>query len=165
MFAIASKILLCLLLAAILGFIIGYLFARMRKCDNKEEQDENVVKYYPKQESLNVADDSDNTNSDAQTPVSKQSALGAKPIVVTKESVTPDDLKKIKGVGTKIEEALNELGVYTFEQIATWNEKNVAWVDEHLVFKGRIQREEWIKQAKILASGEDTEFSKNYKKS
>ncbi len=71
-----------------------------------------------------------------------------------------DDLKRIKGVGPKIEETLNELGVYHFAQIAGWNENNKAWVDDQLKFKGRIDREDWIAQAKLLAEGGETEFSR-----
>ena len=71
----------------------------------------------------------------------------------------PDDLKKIKGVGPKIEGILNDLGVYHFDQIAGWDEANKAWVDTRLKFKGRIDREDWIAQAKLLADGGETEFS------
>jgi len=72
----------------------------------------------------------------------------------------PDDLKKLKGVGPKLEATLNELGFFHFDQVASWGPAEVAWVDSRLKFKGRIERDGWIDQAKILASGEDTEFSK-----
>ena len=62
-----------------------------------------------------------------------------------------DDLKLINGVGPKLEETLNELGIYTFEQIADWNAENVAYVDARLKFKGRIERDDWISKAKVLA--------------
>jgi NADH-quinone oxidoreductase subunit E len=71
-----------------------------------------------------------------------------------------DDLKKIKGVGPKLEETLNELGFYHFDQIAKWTEAEIAWVDNRLKFKGRITRDDWIGQATKLAAGEETEFSK-----
>ncbi len=65
----------------------------------------------------------------------------------------PDDLKKIKGVGPKLEKELNNAGVYHFDQIAAWSAKEVAWADEHLVsFKGRISRDDWVSQAKALAT-------------
>lgn len=77
----------------------------------------------------------------------------------------PDDLKKIKGVGPKLEEALNEIGVWHFDQIASWNADEVAWIDTHLVqFKGRCSRDEWVSQAKVLASGGETEFSQRVDK-
>ncbi len=63
-----------------------------------------------------------------------------------------DDLKKIKGVGPKLETTLNELGIYHFDQIAQWSQKEIDWVDDYLSFKGRIERDEWIAQAKKLKS-------------
>lgn len=62
-----------------------------------------------------------------------------------------DDLKSIKGIGPKIEETLNGMGIYHHDQIAAWGRKEVKWVDEELSFKGRIDREKWISQAKALA--------------
>ena len=75
-----------------------------------------------------------------------------------------DDLKRISGVGPKLEGVLNDLGFYRFEQIAGWAPEHVAWVDERLTFKGRIERDDWISQAKILAEGGETEFSSRKKK-
>jgi len=63
----------------------------------------------------------------------------------------PDDLKRIKGVGPKLEGILHELGVFHYDQIAGWTEADIAWVDERLKFKSRIEREGWIEQAKALA--------------
>jgi predicted flap endonuclease-1-like 5' DNA nuclease len=76
-----------------------------------------------------------------------------------------DDLKMIKGVGAKMEKLLNTLGYYHFDQIAGWNASEVAWVDENLEgFKGRVTRDEWVSQARILASGGETEFAKRVDK-
>lgn len=61
-----------------------------------------------------------------------------------------DDLKLISGVGPVLEEKLNSVGIYRFEQIANWSERNMQEFDELLSFKGRIEREEWLKQAKTL---------------
>jgi large subunit ribosomal protein L22 len=61
-----------------------------------------------------------------------------------------DNLEVISGVGPVLAEKLNSIGVYRFEQIANWTERNVQEFDELLSFKGRIEREEWIKQAKAL---------------
>ena len=65
-----------------------------------------------------------------------------------------DDLKLIKGVGPKLEGVLNDMGIYHFDQIAAWTAAEVAWVDERLKFKGRIERDGWIEQAKSLANGD-----------
>ncbi|MEZ5933175.1 MAG: hypothetical protein R3F54_14725 [Alphaproteobacteria bacterium] len=75
---------------------------------------------------------------------------------------TADDLKKISGVGPKLERTLNDLGIYHFSQIAEFTPEHVAWVDKYLRFKGRIARENWIEQAKILAAGGETDFSRRY---
>jgi predicted flap endonuclease-1-like 5' DNA nuclease len=71
-----------------------------------------------------------------------------------------DNLKLLKGVGPKLEETLNGLGFYHFDQVAKWGAAEIAWVDARLKFKGRIERDGWIEQAKILADGGETEFSK-----
>ena len=62
-----------------------------------------------------------------------------------------DDLKRISGVGPKLEQTLNEMGFWHFDQIAKWTAKEVAWVDSRLKFKGRIERDDWISQAKALS--------------
>jgi NADH-quinone oxidoreductase subunit E len=74
-----------------------------------------------------------------------------------------DDLKLLKGVGPKLEQPLNELGFFPFDQIAAWTAAEVAWVDSRLKFKGRIERDGWIEQARQLADGEETEFAKRAK--
>ena len=72
-----------------------------------------------------------------------------------------DDLKKIKGVGPKLEQVLHSMGFYHFDQVAAWTASELAWVDDNLEgFKGRASRDEWIAQAKLLAGGGETEFSK-----
>ncbi|MFD2738595.1 hypothetical protein ACFSUD_03335 [Sulfitobacter aestuarii] len=63
-----------------------------------------------------------------------------------------DDLKRINGVGPKMEETLNELGIYHFDQIAGWSESEIDWVDARLRFKGRIRRDDWIGQARSLGA-------------
>ena len=64
-----------------------------------------------------------------------------------------DDLKQLSGVGPALEKKLHEAGVTTFAQIAAWTDEDVAAMDEKLSFKGRIEREGWIDQAKELAKG------------
>jgi predicted flap endonuclease-1-like 5' DNA nuclease len=73
-----------------------------------------------------------------------------------------DDLKRISGVGPKNESVLHSLGFFHFDQIAAWTATEVNWVDDHLRFGGRIKREEWIRQARLLAEGKEAEFTKLY---
>ena len=74
---------------------------------------------------------------------------------------TADDLKRIKGIGPKLEQLCNRLGFYHFDQIAGWSANEVAWVDSNLEgFKGRVSRDGWVEQAILLAKGDETDFSK-----
>ena len=76
-----------------------------------------------------------------------------------------DNLKEIKGVGPKLEALLHSLGFFHFDQIAAWTDAELAWVDDNLEgFKGRASRDEWVAQAKVLAAGGETEFSKRVEK-
>lgn len=76
-----------------------------------------------------------------------------------------DDLKRIKGIGAKLEKLCNDLGFYHFDQIANWTKDEIAWVDSNLEgFKGRVSRDKWVAQAKTLAEGGETEFSKRVDK-
>jgi NADH-quinone oxidoreductase subunit E len=65
-----------------------------------------------------------------------------------------DDLELIWGVGPKLAKMLNTMGVWHFDQIASWTAENLAWVDQNLTgFKGRAVRDKWVDQAKKLATG------------
>ena len=62
-----------------------------------------------------------------------------------------DDLKKISGVGPVLEGKLNDLGIYTYAQVAAFTAEDIAKVDDALSFKGRIERDGWLAQAAELA--------------
>ncbi len=91
----------------------------------------------------------------AAAPVVEEAAseVGVKPqgLDAARDGI-PDDLKLIKGVGPKMEKLCNSLGYYHFDQIAAWSPSEVAWVDDNLEgFKGRVTRDSWVSQAKVLA--------------
>lgn len=68
-----------------------------------------------------------------------------------------DDLTQIKGIGPKRSRKLNALGIYHFRQIAAWTEAETLWVDDHLASPGRVSRDEWVQQARLLsAAASDT---------
>jgi predicted flap endonuclease-1-like 5' DNA nuclease len=71
-----------------------------------------------------------------------------------------DDLKRIRGIGVLIEKKLNSLGIIHYEQVANWTGADIERISNILDFKGRIERENWIEQARILATGGQTEFSR-----
>jgi predicted flap endonuclease-1-like 5' DNA nuclease len=73
---------------------------------------------------------------------------------------TPDDLKRIRGIGRQNEDRLNALGIFHFDQIAGWNAANCEWAGAFMSFPGRIEREDWVGQAKVLAQGGETDFSR-----
>ncbi|PIB24753.1 30S ribosomal protein S2 [Amylibacter kogurei] len=80
-------------------------------------------------------------------------SAGSKPQLFTEAPADKDDLKKISGVGPKLEETMNKLGIYQFAQVASWSNDEIMWVDDNLSFKGRIERDDWIGQAKELMAG------------
>lgn len=77
----------------------------------------------------------------------------------TTSALPNDDLKRIRGIGVLIEKKLNSLGITSYSQIANWTAADVDRISRMLDFKGRIERECWIEQARILASGGHTAFS------
>jgi len=68
-------------------------------------------------------------------------------------SESADDLTQLSGVGPTLAKKLNAAGVTTFSQIAAWSADDIAAMDEKLSFKGRIERDDWVAQAKDLAKG------------
>jgi len=102
----------------------------------------------------------DVVSSDADSNTNASDDADGAPSLVERPEAGADDLKRIKGIGPKNEDALNELGIFAFAQIAEWNDNNIKWVEQRLDFPGRIERENWVSQAKLLAAGVETEFSK-----
>ncbi len=140
MVEIAAQILLCLLIAALLGFIIGYLLGRST-C-SKDIECQGPVAHH-----------------------SKDEEAGIKPNFLSEpREGKKDNLQLIKGVGAAIEHKLNELGVYHFDQIASWGKSEMTWIDNYLSFQGRAAREKWVEQAQTLTKGEMTEFAQRVKK-
>jgi len=74
-----------------------------------------------------------------------------------------DDLTRIKGLGPKLAVLLGELGVTSYAQIAAWSDADVERIDAELGrFKGRITRDQWIEQAKLLAAGDEAAFTDKF---
>jgi len=94
----------------------------------------------------------------ARTTVEKPSLDDPKRPAAIEKPAAVDDLKMISGVGPKIEAILHSLGIYTFAQIAVWEDDHRQWVDSYLNFKGRIDRDEWTKQADALHRGGVEEY-------
>ncbi len=90
----------------------------------------------------------------------RSEALRSEPLRAGAVAGQFDDLKRIRGVGVLIEKKLNSLGVASYEQIANWTRADIDRINQILDFKGRIERENWVEQARILSSGGVTEFSR-----
>lgn len=76
-----------------------------------------------------------------------------------------DELTRMKGVGPKVAALLNGMGVTRFDQIAAWNDADVARIDAELgAFKGRIARDQWIEQARLLAAGDTAGYEAKFGK-
>jgi hypothetical protein len=150
MLEIASLIVINLVIAGIIGFVLGYIVGR------------NSFPKIKSIESDNRVDDSreDRVKSTLNPIFKKNSILDYKPLILTTPRPTgKDPLIKIKGINSKIEVDLNNLGIYHFEQISNWSNKNSEWIEEFLLLPGIARNNQWVEQAKILASGKDTPYS------
>ena len=149
MFEIASLIVVNLIIAAIIGFVVGYIIAKSKyskidsiEGDNKDLRPETKAK------------------SGIKPIFKKNSKLDFKPLILSSpKPIGKDNLKKIKGINSKIENDLNTLGIYHFEQISNWSAKNCDWIEEFLHFPGVAKSNQWVDQAKILTSGKETIYS------
>jgi small subunit ribosomal protein S2 len=101
----------------------------------------------PVEEILDVVETSKEV--EEETPES----VGTKPTLFSEAPSEKDDLKKITGVGPKLEEAMNKLGIYQFAQVASWTNDEIMWVDDSLSVKGRIERDDWVGQVSELIKG------------
>jgi predicted flap endonuclease-1-like 5' DNA nuclease len=142
-----------LLIAFVLGWFAHWFFC----CRNKEVHTSTASDNDTNTEANALATSaaSGTANSVSEIPISDS----WKPLGFSQRPDDADDLKRVKGIGGVIEGTLNELGIFKFDQISAWTDDNVAWVDNFISFPGRIEREDWRRQAKALASGHVTEFA------
>ena len=92
-----------------------------------------------------------------------EKAPKAKAAKLAPTSSIPDNLELIKGLGPKVNNLLNGLGVTSFAQVANWTDADVADIDAKLgAFAGRITRDNWIDQAQLLAAGDISGFEQKY---
>jgi len=87
--------------------------------------------------------------------IERADRVGRRPDVAASGDDRRDDLQQISGIGPVLEKRLRSLGVHTFAQIAAWSDENIAWVDSYLSFRGRIERERWVEQARKLVGSDD----------
>lgn len=96
----------------------------------------------------------------APLPPMVPEAVGAAGVAVAPQA---DDLTQIKGLGPKLATTLHGLGVTTFAQIAAWDDGEIDRIDAQLGrFEGRIRRDSWVDQARLLAAGDRSEFASKF---
>ncbi|OHV83249.1 NADH dehydrogenase [Mesorhizobium sp. ORS 3428] len=105
----------------------------------------------------------------AKSAASKTSAAPKKAAPAPKKAAAPkapagkaDNLRRLIGIGPVNERLLKGQGVTTYAQIAAWTDTDVKRIEEVLNFDGRIAREKWIEQAKLLAAGDEAEFARRF---
>lgn len=90
-------------------------------------------------------------------------ATASTPSPAPAQSSANDDLCRIKGLGPKLVKILADQGITSFAQIAAWSDEDIARIDAGLGrFSGRITRDQWVEQAKLLAAGDESGFSKTF---
>ncbi|MEO1038671.1 MAG: hypothetical protein AAFX09_03925 [Pseudomonadota bacterium] len=154
------EIILLLLLAFVLGALLSWWFTRRGEGSHDAEAGASVdVSGYE----ARIAELEQRCADCESERSSLTSQLAAMPLAAAPANAgPPDDLKRISGVGAVIEKKLHDAGVTNYAQIAAWSATDIADINERLVFKGRIERENWVEQARTLAGGGETEFTKRY---
>lgn len=131
MIEIASQIVICLIAAAFIGLLIGFFIGRGSRGNG------------------------DYSNGVSIGNVKIKGNIYNKPEIRSRPRPSgKDDLKEIDGIDYALEDSLNQLGVFHFDQIAKWTDKNCDWVEEYLDFeeRGVIKAQRWVSQASDLTS-------------
>ncbi len=135
-----TEILVYLLISGLIGVVVGWTIRGVLKKDglkkennleNKEEQTPPIEHVY---------------ESEKATLKTKVPSLLTAP-----RDGKKDNLSILKGIGPVVEEKLNKLGIYHLDQISSWNAEEQAWIDEQILFPRKVEREEWVRQAKELS--------------
>ncbi|BCG86061.1 hypothetical protein MesoLj113c_21710 [Mesorhizobium sp. 113-3-9] len=98
----------------------------------------------------------------SSAPPKPAAAKKAAPAAAKPAAGKPDNLRRLIGIGPVNEKLLKAQGVTTFAQIAAWTAADIKRIEDVMNFDGRIAREHWIEQAKLLAAGDEKEFAKQF---
>jgi len=153
MFVIASQIILCLLIAVLIGAIIGYVLGKSH-CQKKESTPKEASTHelhIDNREDRLEEKGIDEEKQSIVPEVQEEEKIEEQPALLTEPRAEgKDNLQLIKGIGKVIEKALNDTGVFHFDQLANLTENQTNWLDKAISYPGRIKREKWIEQAKDL---------------
>lgn len=161
------ELILWVLLAFFIGCIIGCLLRKLFGSESSfEEKPKEVAEAPPANAAMETTAPAVAAKAETKSAVAEALPLTGKPArpkgIAAARGGKADNLQRISGVGPKNEKTLHGLGFFHFDQIAAWTSDEIAWVDDHLKFNGRILREEWTEQARLLADGNDEEFRRLY---
>ncbi len=137
MLEIAAQIIVYLLIAALIGAGIGYLICKLNSEKKNSTSNTEVLA------SEEVV---------TEVIVEKETASEEKSVetLLAPLNGSKDELTKIKGLGPKMEEKLNAVGIYHFSQIATWTESSFEWLEVNTTLAPRAKKENWVAQAKLF---------------
>jgi len=158
------ELILWLLLAFFIGCTLGCLFRKMfGSASSATETTDTATALKAEPEAEKATDSKTKTKTKPEEKTAAATGIAKRPKgLAAARGGKADKLTRISGVGVKLEKTLHSLGYFHFEQIAAWTPDEVQWVDEHLRFKGRIERDEWLAQASLIADGKEEEFIKLY---
>ena len=130
MVEIASQIVLCLVIAAFIGFLIGLIIGKA--FSGEKNRGYNSITAHGGAAGGNIYN---------------------KPLIRSApRPMGKDDLKEIEGIDVDLETRLNELGIFHFDQITKWSAKNSHWVEEYLTLEdNQVKEANWIEQAQSLS--------------
>lgn len=172
---IETNWLLILLVVAVAGLIAWYIFHAARRTrvtgERRDVLDEGAERAARNQALIDAP-----AASAPQVPIppatpagmagvgeAVEAAVERQQVQAAEASGGSDDLTRLKGVGPKLATQLSEMGVTSFAQIAAWDECDIDRIDAQLGrFQGRIRRDSWVEQARLLASGDDAGFAAKY---
>ena len=124
------------LIGVVVGAAVAWYFLNQKCASDLAERDRQITELKNK---LSEPKSAEAPQSQAVSAISQR-----------KSTQDNDDLTRIKGIGKVLKGKLNELGIHSFAQIASFTRADIDRVNEQLSFKGRIQREKWVEQAKAL---------------
>lgn len=164
---LAANWLLIAIAAIILLVLVWWMIAASRRTrvtiDRRDTLDEGAERASRNQALIDAAPAA---GAGVPLPPSTPDAVGGAGVAVAAgaehaqvEASEGDDLTRIKGLGPKLAATLRELGVTRLDQVAAWSDADIDRIDAQLGrFQGRIRRDDWVEQAKLLAAGDEAGF-------
>jgi len=148
MIMLIVQLAMLVLLSICLGYLLGQITRNLYIAKQLKSHDHEYHKL--RDEAGKMQYSLDNCSSHLQIQASNTNDRAE----IESEIIGADDLKRIYGIGIKLEHTLNDLGIFRIDQISELTKEKEQWIDSHLRFKGRIERDMWIEQAKIIMAGE-----------